>query len=280
MTPTEMKLYGVITRNTTQTLLFVGREMETRTIQRGLRRGENVILSGRYGIGRTRLVHHVAAVSAPHLKFVFADFSGPTADVARALWRQIGRQSKTAADALGFKGVVARPADLARGSRNIVVVFDNIARLTVPKRRFIPSLTLFGQLRYIAIVDSYLPQAHFICLKGCLVPSVHLDLKYLLISEVCRYFAAISGKYGRDWDPGMIEGMASATGGYPLAMTQRAERELALQRRFLSSYWFSQLPPASRNVAAIAESTLLVLLRPMVRQVKACPVNLSRRAVA
>lgn len=207
-------------------VLFVGREIETRTIQRVLSRGENVILSGRYGIGRTRLVHHVAAISAPRLKFVFTDFSGPTADAARELWMQIARKSKTAADALSFKDLVARLADLARGTRNTVVVLDNVTRLTVPKVRLIQRLTLFGQLRYIAIVDSLMPQAHFTRLKGCLVPSVHLDLKYLPISDVCGYFEAVSCKFGKDWDPGMIEGMASATGGYPLAMTQMAKREL------------------------------------------------------
>jgi hypothetical protein len=206
--------------------MFVGRGPETRIIQRALDRGENVILSGRYGVGRTRLVHHVAGIAAPRLKFVFADFSDPTADVARELWMQVARKTKAAADSLSFKGVVARLAEVARERRNTIVVLDNIAKLTTPKIRFLQKLTLFGQMRYIAIVEAFLPQAHFTRLKGCLAPSVHLDLKHLPISEVCRYFEAVSEKYGRDWDRGMIHGMATATGGYALAMAQMAEREL------------------------------------------------------
>jgi hypothetical protein len=207
-------------------MVFVGRGAETRVIQRALSHGDNVILSGRYGVGRTRLVHHVAQISAPSLKFVFADFSDPAADVARDLWMQIARKPKSAAAALSFKGVVARLAETARERRNTVVVLDNIAKLTIPKIRFIQKLTLFGQMRYIAIVESFLPQGQFLRLKGCLAPAVHLNLKHLAISDVCRYLEAVSEKYGRDWDAGMIEGMATATGGYALAMAEMAEREL------------------------------------------------------
>jgi len=44
-------------------LLFLGRERETQKILRALNQGENLVLSGKYGIGRTTLIEHVAKIT-------------------------------------------------------------------------------------------------------------------------------------------------------------------------------------------------------------------------
>jgi len=41
-------------------MIFVGRENEARHIIRELKQGNNVVLCGKYGIGRTSLVKHLA----------------------------------------------------------------------------------------------------------------------------------------------------------------------------------------------------------------------------
>jgi hypothetical protein len=204
----------------------VGRTAEGRAIRRALRREENVILSGRYGMGRTRLVQHIAGDGSPPLQYVFVDFSGSVAETARELWIHIAGKKRSFVENLRFRVVVARLAAAAREKRNTVVVLDNIAELTLPKMRFLQQLTLFGKMRYIGIVEAFLPVEQLHRLKACLAPSVHVELKHLPLSEVCRYFEAVSKKYGRDWDSGMIRGMAAATGGYPLGMAKMAEAEL------------------------------------------------------
>ncbi|MCD6485804.1 MAG: ATP-binding protein [Syntrophobacterales bacterium] len=41
-------------------MVFVGREKETRQIVRALEKGGNVIITGKFGMGRTKLVRYVA----------------------------------------------------------------------------------------------------------------------------------------------------------------------------------------------------------------------------
>lgn len=204
----------------------MGRSVETRAILRALGRGDNVILSGRYGIGRTRLIQHVAGTAGPALKFVFADFSDSLSNVARDLWIDIGQKRKSSVESMPFRLVVARLAAHACEMQNTVVVLDDIGKLTLPKIRFLQRLTLFGRMRYIAIVESFLPAVQFDRLKGCLAPSVQIELKHLSISDTCRYFEAVSKKHARRWHSAMIEGMADAARGYPLGMVEMAEREL------------------------------------------------------
>ena len=55
--------------------MFVGREKETAAILKALDRGENIIVSGKFGIGRTSLIRHAASISQCRLHFVFADFA-------------------------------------------------------------------------------------------------------------------------------------------------------------------------------------------------------------
>ena len=43
-------------------IYFVGREKEISQIVKALKRGENVILKGKYGIGRTSLSRHVPEI--------------------------------------------------------------------------------------------------------------------------------------------------------------------------------------------------------------------------
>jgi len=54
---------------------FVGRENEIKQIIKALRRGDNVILTGKYGIGRTSLVKHIADTTRDRWRFIFVNFS-------------------------------------------------------------------------------------------------------------------------------------------------------------------------------------------------------------
>jgi len=41
-------------------MLFVGRQSEKKKIMEALNGGKNIILSGKFGIGRTRLINEIA----------------------------------------------------------------------------------------------------------------------------------------------------------------------------------------------------------------------------
>jgi hypothetical protein len=126
---------------------------------------------------------------------------------------------------LSFKTLCTHLAAISRVRTDTIVVLDNIAKLTTPKIRFLQHFTISGRLRYIAIVDSCLPDSQIARLDGCLAPAMHIDLKRLPIPDAYRYFEIVCRKHSLDWDAGMIQGMARASGGYPLAMSEMAERE-------------------------------------------------------
>jgi hypothetical protein len=54
---------------------FVGRKHEIAVILKSLRQNRNVILSGKYGVGRSSLVKHIARLNPETWQFLFADFS-------------------------------------------------------------------------------------------------------------------------------------------------------------------------------------------------------------
>lgn len=60
-----------------ETMSFVGREKETKKIIKALQQGNNIILTGKFGMGRTRLMRHVATITqgrvAMHICRFFAD---------------------------------------------------------------------------------------------------------------------------------------------------------------------------------------------------------------
>jgi MoxR-like ATPase len=59
----------------TGNIMFVGREKETKLIIKELVRGHNIVIEGKFGIGRTSLVRHVSSVISDQWRFIFVDFS-------------------------------------------------------------------------------------------------------------------------------------------------------------------------------------------------------------
>ena len=51
--------------------MFVGREKDSARIIRALERGQNVVLTGIHGIGKTALIKHIAALTEKELEVRF-----------------------------------------------------------------------------------------------------------------------------------------------------------------------------------------------------------------
>jgi MoxR-like ATPase len=66
---------------------FVGREEEQKEILKTLDEGWNVILTGKFGIGRTTLVKHIASLNEIQWRFVFIDFLKTPSNICRNFFK-------------------------------------------------------------------------------------------------------------------------------------------------------------------------------------------------
>jgi MoxR-like ATPase len=56
-------------------MIFVGREIETEHITKELYQGKNIIVGGKFGIGRTSMIKEIASSLQNEWRFIFVDFS-------------------------------------------------------------------------------------------------------------------------------------------------------------------------------------------------------------
>ncbi len=207
---------------------FVGRKLEIAAVMRSLARGRNIVVTGRFGIGRSRMVKHLAALHADTWQFLFADFSRPASRSCNDLIHQIlphrvgsGRNRYTrmvyAKDILSGK---TSPAHLPR-----VVVLDNIGKISRPKLALIRDLRLDGELLFIAVVEGFLPEADLFRLRSVLYPADTVPLHNLSKKETEDFFRTAARRNRLDWDENAIRRLAASCEGYPLLMTERLHRE-------------------------------------------------------
>jgi AAA ATPase domain len=205
---------------------FVGRQREIARLQKSLLRGETIIVSGKYGIGRTRLIHQLADVNKDYWRFVFVDYSRNATDVCRTIFGEIFPKSITEGSNLPYKSLRFRIAKFHEDRREIVLVLDNIAKLSPQKLDLLRYWKLQGGFQYIAITESFLPSTQLEKLDGCLGPSSSLPLDRLPFTRVQEFFEICSQKYALGLKPGEIHGLAKAAGGYPLSMMDLITMEL------------------------------------------------------
>jgi hypothetical protein len=215
---------------------FVGRKREIAAVMRSLKQGRNVVINGRFGIGRSCLVRHIAKLHSGAWQFIFADFSKPASQSCSDLIHQLvphrwghGRNRYTrlihAKDILLGRKLVAH---LPR-----VVVLDNVSKISHQKLAFVRDLRLdcefFGsELKFIAIAESFLSETELFHLRSILYPSDLLTLHSLNRTDTIAFFRYVSQKKRLDWTEGFIRMMAASTEGYPLLMKERLQREVGL----------------------------------------------------
>jgi hypothetical protein len=212
---------------------FVGREQEIAQIATALAAGTNVVLSGTFGVGRTSLVHQVAAESRGVWQFVFADFSRPPAAVCRQLVLQLCplRRSRRWNEEPPYRKARRRLLDAAReAAPSVVFVLDDVARMTPAKWEFVSVLTGAPQLRVVVVVESFLPESDVTRLRACLYPSVRLHLGRLPAPRSHEFFERVSTRIGLGWSRDQIRGLAVRGGGYPLAMVEAAAEAVTRRR--------------------------------------------------
>lgn len=203
----------------------MGRTKETAQLRRALERGHNVVVLGKYGIGRTSLIRHLADLTRDRWRFVFADFSQTPGQVCNELLAGLFPEQKQARYTRYKSGrfkILHR--DLG-DDRNHVIVLDNIAKLSPQRLNLIRYFVREERFRLIAIVEPFVPRSDLFLLRAILSPVSVITLGYLTFHNAVELFHYYSQKYRLDWPESRIDFLARSTGGYALGMVEVVVRE-------------------------------------------------------
>jgi AAA+ ATPase superfamily predicted ATPase len=75
---------------------FVGRKREIAAVIKFLKQNRNVVLTGRYGAGRSSLAKQIARLHAQNWQFLFADFSKTVARCCNDMINQLASERSKA----------------------------------------------------------------------------------------------------------------------------------------------------------------------------------------
>lgn len=208
--------------------MFVGRQDEIAAVRRELEVGRNVVLVGKYGMGRTSLVKEVAVHVGAHRRFVFVDFARTPAEMCQAIREELfpvrGRRRRRIPQSFRtIRSLLVREAPA--GARAPVLVLDGIGRLTPAKVDLMRILADGRRFQFVAVAEGFLPAADLGRVRTALFPNVLLRLGPLGRRESEEFFSDASERYGMGWTAQHIRLLASSRHGYPLAMAEMVARE-------------------------------------------------------
>ena len=204
-------------------MIFVGRKHEKEKIHKTLLHGKSVIITGKFGIGRTSLVQEIANEMSRRRRFLFVDFSQTPGKMSESLMKELGlsRRFRKTGMKMGYKSMRYRVATSScRATDKPVIVFDNIARLTRAKNVFLRRLIEEQHFQFIAVCENFLPEDDLIVLKTQLLPMEMVSINYLPPEDVRRWLYLYSEKHRLDWSEAYIHDLTELIGGYPLGISE------------------------------------------------------------
>lgn len=210
---------------------FAGREREIAKIEKSLAQGKNIVVVGKYGVGRTSLVRRIAGLFGDQWRFLFVDFSRTPAEACNELLKKLKPKGSCRTRHQDYKRARSLVVDLAsKQARRCVIVLDNIEKLTIQKMGLIRYLEGDKHFLFIAVAERFLPGDDIFQLRTCLYPSVLIMLGNLSAEKTAGFFRYYAGKHQFPWTESEIHMLTLGTGGYPLAMRESVTRELQRQR--------------------------------------------------
>ncbi len=210
-------------------MCFVGREKEIKVIIKTLERDTNIVLLGKYGIGRTALMKHMANTSQGPWRFFHVDFSQTPKEVCNTLLTQLcpGYYHKNNGRYETYQKSRFQIAHLELpDKRKPILILDNIARLSSHKLQFLNYLATEKQFGFIAIVEQFLPEQDLLRLRVAISPAIRLNLNNLNMRNTQEFFHKYSQKYHLNLTSNRIKAVSEITNGYPLAMKEFVKKEL------------------------------------------------------
>jgi energy-coupling factor transporter ATP-binding protein EcfA2 len=208
-------------------MTFVGREKETARILAAVSAGRHVVVTGKFGMGKSALSRHVAGLAASTRPFLFASASLSPAQICAALVSQLPTRrcarAKSKAPKASYLALRARLVSAARKSAAPVVVLDDISRVTAPKADLVRHLAI-GGLLLIVILDTGLPERDRKRLLAWLEPSEKVHLAPLRLADSMDLLDRLSKLNQLGWDRDQIAAWARASSGYPLRLLEIATR--------------------------------------------------------
>lgn len=203
-------------------MIFVGRKHEKEKITKYLLRGKNVIITGKFGIGRTSLVQEIAKEMNSRRRFLFVDFSQTPGKMSDTLMKELGisRRFRKSGMKMGYKSMRYRIATSSSRGNKPIIVFDNIARLTRPKNVFLRRLIEEDHFQFIAVCEHFLPAKELLLLKTQLLPLEMISLNYLPPEDIRQWLRLYSEKHHFNWPDTYIGNLTALTGGYPLGIVE------------------------------------------------------------
>jgi len=220
-------------------MCFVGRIVEINKITKALQQCNNIIVTGKYGIGRTSLMRQVAKKMQDHWRFVFADFSKTSAGVCKDVLGELSqKRHKRSDEYIKYKSCRFMIANMnLKDKRQCVIVFDNIAKLTAHKSSLIRYLAFEKKFRFVALTEAFLPKRDLFHLRAQLAPTVIIELKHLSVQNTFELLQYYSRKHDFDWTDSHIRALALSSGGYPLGMKEVVAKEVEhLEKRRRTNY--------------------------------------------
>ena len=201
--------------------MFIGRKNEASHMIRELQQGNNIILGGKYGTGRTSLVRHLASTFLNEWKIVFVDFSQTPGKMSGKLMKELGLKArfKKTGKKMGYRSMRYCISNFESSKRKqTVIVFDNIAKLTNQKIIFLKYLVQEKHFQFIAIVENFLSARDLECLKAILLPANYLLLRNLKRNDVASFIQLYSDKHNFNWSDNYIQDLTAVAGGHPLSI--------------------------------------------------------------
>lgn len=205
---------------------FIGRQQELARIHRLLLSGRNVVLTGAYGVGRTALLRQLARETVKEWRFVFIDGSQTAGEICERLVRALfpERPVPPRSAAVSWRTERHVIADRRIHSKvPVVVVLDDVAKVTRQKLDFIRWLKDLDKFRIIAVTERFLPEEDLTRLRTSLIPAPLVVLSRLGPAATHQFFETLAKAHGLPWGREEIHGLALATHGYPLGMWEAAK---------------------------------------------------------
>ena len=209
-------------------MFFVGRVEEINRVIKLIEQNNNIIVTGKYGIGRTSLIRHVADITQDRWRFIFVDFSPTPAKACQDMLSQLlsekqfaGRKNKKY-KYNRFLIENLKPED----QRQLVITLDNIAKLSHQKLALIRNLVWCKRFRLVVITETFLLEKDLFLLRKELIPVEIITIKNLSQLNSEKLLQQFSEKYHFRWGGRQIKIFAQITQGYPLGIREFMTRKL------------------------------------------------------